>query len=710
MPASTSFNRPRPRALRAWIGALLLATLPTLAFTAPVELGFFVPSTDGNPFAREIWARVETPEEHVLDLPAYYDGGNRWAVRTRAAERGNYELLSASEFIDGVSTPLAIEAEGRGRVRVRDTDESGGYIGIDRRSGLRFVDGRGQLYTPWGGNLPWAASGQQPEDYYPAAFSDFRTVGFNWTRVWMCHWGRLNLDWVEPEHGEQPALGTLDLGVAQRLDQVINAAESAGLRLQLVLQHHGQYTTYNNSDWDENPWNGANEGGFLTDPTDFFTDAHARQLTRDKFRYIAARWGYSPSIMAWELFNEVMWTNARRGDAADNAAVAAWHDEMARHLRRYDVHGHLITTSDDDLHHAMWSAMDYYQPHLYASNMVLGLQALELSDREIDRPVFYGEMGDDNMAGLSSEQRATGFVHPILAWAGLFSRATAPAQMWYIETLRANDRWDEVASLSNFVTASGLLRHPLPHIEQPLVTGGDTTDMRLEPGHYWHRGPNPTIDVPADGTLPPRLIDFGRILTNAAQEHPFPSKVTLRYDAPAAATASLTVARVSNPGGALRITVDDETVVDQRFPAAATGRPAIADVSFPFRLGYGAHEIVIENPTGPDWIDLGDLNLGLPVPALTAVARRSPTRAVVWVHHRDNLLSPAADDELQPTAATVHVDDLPAGDWRISWWDPEAGRVSDEHTVRHPGGALALPTPAILRHAAAWLVRLPDEQ
>lgn len=59
-----------------------------------------------------------------------------------------------------------------------------------------------------------------------------------------------------------------------------------------------------------------------------------------------------------------MWTNSRRGDAADNAAVAAWHAEMARHLRRYDVHHHLVTTSDDDLTHEMWSTMDYYQPHL----------------------------------------------------------------------------------------------------------------------------------------------------------------------------------------------------------------------------------------------------------------------------------------------------------------------------------------------------------
>ncbi len=693
--------------LRFLVLAAALLGLSSLT-AAPVELRFQPPQTEGNPFAREIWARVETPDRQVLELPAFFLGRGQWAVRTRAADKGNYRLLDAVEFADGVSRPLTITPEDRGRVRVRDIDESGGPISIDRRSGLRFVNGFGLLYTPLGGNLPWAPTDQDPLTYYRQAFADFKNVGFNWTRIWMCHWGQLNLDWIAPRHGKQVPLGELSLEVADRLDRIIDSAEANGVRLQLVLQYHGQFTTYNNTNWDENPWNRAN-GGFLDDPKAFFTDPQARQLTRDKYRYIVARWGYSSAIMAWELFNEVMWTNARRGDAADNASVAAWHTEMARTLRRYDVHGHLVTTSDDDLSHALWSAMDYYQPHLYTANMILALQDLELPAGAVTRPVFYGEIGDDNMSGLSSAQRASGFVQPILAWAGLFGRATAPAQLWYVESIRENQRWPEIESFAAFVRASGILRHPLPDLERPLVVGGDQVPLQVQPGYAWHRGPNPTLTIPVDGTESPELLQYRRMLTSAVKNTPFPSRLTLQIESPAASNATLHLNRTSNLGGALRVTVDGATQIDQSWPAAASNRPAPADLSFPFRLGFGSHTIEIENPNGGDWIDLGALDLGLSVPALTAVALCSPDRIVLWLRHRENLLSPADDTELVPTAATVQLTAVPAGAWSVHWWDPVTGRESRSETITHRGGALHLPTPEVLRHAAAWLVRRESE-
>ncbi|MCF3652262.1 DUF5060 domain-containing protein [Synoicihabitans lomoniglobus] len=684
----------------------ILSTTALLSLSgAPVEFTFRVDATAENPFARDIWATVTTPADHVLRLPAFYVGDNQWSVRTRAALKGNYEFQNVSEQRGGLPTTLAAELKGRDRFRVRDIDTLGGPVRIDPRSGTQFIDGRGDYFQPLGGNLPWA-SGSAPASYYPAAFGDFATVGFNWTRVWMCHWGQLNLDWVEPANGPQPALGTLDLGVARRLDGIMEAAETHGVRIQLVLQHHGQYTTFNNTNWAENPWNSA-LGGFLDSPTDFFTNDQARELTRQKYRYIAARWGYSSAIMAWELFNEVMWTNARRGDAADNAAVAAWHEEMARVLRRYDVHGHLVTTSDDDLHHAMWTTMDYYQPHLYANDMVLGVQHHDLAAAAINRPVFYGEVGDDNMADLTSEQRTTGFIHPLLAWSGLFGETTQPAQIWYVETLRQQGRWAELQSLGRFVNASGLRRAPLPRVSYPTVLGDLDSSLKLTGGLYWHRGPAPELEVPTDGHIPASMVTFPRILTNAAERHPYPSRATFHVDYPAASVARLHLRGMSNRGGSLRITVDDRVAVDEPWPAAAEGRPTPTNQTFSFPVGYGRHTVVVENPVGADWIDLVDLDLGIPVPALTAVARHGADRVVLWVRHRDNLLSPASDNDLTPATGRIVIDDVPAGEWLVSWWDVAGSRSTHSSTVRHRGGQLTLATPPITRHAAAWLERVP---
>jgi len=691
--------------LRFLATLLLIVAAPLLA--APVQFNFRVEHEEAhNPFAREIWAEIETPNEQRLRVPAFYDGDDRWAVRTRAAERGNYRFLRAEEVTAAGLRPLRVNLVSDDRQRVRDADELGPPLRIDPRTARTFLDGNNQIYVPLGGNLPWADVGSDPIDFYRESLSLFRDTGLNWTRIWMSHWGQLNLDWVEPQNGETPPPGWLDLEVARRWDRLVRFAETAGVRFQMVLQHHGQYSTSVNSDWDVNPWNAAN-GGWLESPKAFFTDPEARRITRDKYRYIAARWGYSSSIMAWELFNEVHWTDSRQGDLADNAAVAAWHNEMARHLRRYDVSGHLITTSDDNLAHALWSSMDYYQPHLYASNMILGVQTLAHPPAVMDRPIFYGEVGDDNMVGLSGEQRANGAAHVPMAWAGLFGITTQPAQLWYIDTLRRNDRWSEMASLAEFARGSGLLSTTFESSSTPAVIGGDTVSWQVEPGYYWERGENPTITLSSDGRETTALMQFRRILVNAAADpaHPFPSRATFQFSSPAAANAQLKIARVSNQGSALRVTLNGEIIYDEVWGPATFDQPAPTNLTVPFRLGYGDHELIIENPLGPEWVDLAHLDLGVPVPALVATARHARDSSVLWVRHRQQLLSDLPNEELNATSATVVLEDYPAGNWLITWWDPIAGEPQDSTSFRHAGGSLALTTPDIIRHAAAWIRR-----
>ena len=78
-------------------------------------------------------------------------------------------------------------------------------------------------------------------------------------------------------------------------------------------------------------------------------------------------------MVAWELFNEVHWTDAfRKGREAD---VAHWHSEMAKYIRSIDVYGHLITTSTENLRSPIYEKMDFYQPHLYAANLIAGARS-----------------------------------------------------------------------------------------------------------------------------------------------------------------------------------------------------------------------------------------------------------------------------------------------------------------------------------------------
>ena len=74
--------------------------------------------------------------------------------------------------------------------------------------------------------------------------------------------------------------------------------------------------------------------------------------------------------MAWELFNEVQFTQAAQN--GQWSIVGAWHDEMALFIRAQDPYAHLITTSSE-VGQPIWNQMDYYQHHDYPSDYITAL-------------------------------------------------------------------------------------------------------------------------------------------------------------------------------------------------------------------------------------------------------------------------------------------------------------------------------------------------
>lgn len=69
--------------------------------------------------------------------------------------------------------------------------------------------------------------------------------------------------------------------------------------------------------------------------------------TRNKLRYVVARWGYSTNIAAWEFFNEIDNAVFTQQDSLliPHDAVTLWHGEMSRYLKDIGPYQHLVTTS-----------------------------------------------------------------------------------------------------------------------------------------------------------------------------------------------------------------------------------------------------------------------------------------------------------------------------------------------------------------------------
>ena len=121
---------------RSALLSVLIFSLPGLSSvsSAPVEFAFQVDhDPEDNPFSRDIWAELVSPSGRAIRLPAF---------------------VAAEELINRAAIPLNISLRGKDRLRVKDADGMGAAIAIDPRTNRTFVDGFGQPYVPFGGNLP----------------------------------------------------------------------------------------------------------------------------------------------------------------------------------------------------------------------------------------------------------------------------------------------------------------------------------------------------------------------------------------------------------------------------------------------------------------------------------------------------------------------------------------------------------------------------
>jgi hypothetical protein len=97
-----------------------------------------------------------------------------------------------------------------------------------------------------------------------------------------------------------------------------------------------------NDKWPQYSYNIIN-GGPCETPADFFTHPEARERYKNRLRYLVARFGCSPSIAAWEFFNEI--DNTAFPENIPHDVITDWHREMSDYLKAIDPYGRVVTTS-----------------------------------------------------------------------------------------------------------------------------------------------------------------------------------------------------------------------------------------------------------------------------------------------------------------------------------------------------------------------------
>jgi hypothetical protein len=364
------------------------------------------------------------------------------------------------------------------------TDHSG-YVRVSQRDSRYFETSEGESFCVIGLNLclppsyPLSAGSEfQTSDQrgtlglldYHRWFREFSGNGGNFIRLW------LSTPYFEPE---TEAAGELSLEKFARLDGLVELARRYGIRLKFCLEHFRTIGPIQIG-WSEKALKHPVDGVSPASMDEWFTDEKWQALWWKKINAYVARYGGDPTVMAWELWNEI---NAC--SVSDWGILRDWTANTAKQLQSL-VPQQLVVNSLGSFDRSKWKSvyddfhMDelaFQQVHRYLDHGAelevcydafrLGIDAIQMSRRP-DKPVLLAETGavNDDHTGPFAWYRADhrGLIFHDTVYPSIFAGAAGIGQIWH---------WDEYVDKKNL--------WPMFQPIHSLMAGIDLPAEKFEP-------------------------------------------------------------------------------------------------------------------------------------------------------------------------------------------------------------------------------------
>lgn len=369
------------------------------------EFYVFLKASWSNPYAFNEIALdmiLISPSGKQLSLPCFYESGNSgnesvWKARFAPREAGVYsyqfKLMENGKMVS--STP-----ENECRVK---SSKGKGFLNQHDSWTLRYDNG--EFFRGIGENICWESRDEDDSKYFEALHEDKRfnydymlkklaANGGNFFRTWMIYWN-LPVDWqtVSNNSRYRNTTATFNESGMKRLDWLVTLCDSLGIHMMLALESH---VGFMGDGWKMSRYNIAN-GGYASKPVEFFTLPEAKLQYKNKLRLMIARYGYSPSIGAWEFFNEIdnAMYQGKPEDRIPDQVITAWHEEMSIFLKSTDPYKHLVTTS---VSHRDVQGMndleniDFNQKHMYKNTAAIP-ETIHSYTQQNNKPYVIGEYG-----------------------------------------------------------------------------------------------------------------------------------------------------------------------------------------------------------------------------------------------------------------------------------------------------------------------------
>jgi hypothetical protein len=339
------------------------------------EISFQLGAQYANPFDPDeisVDGYFTSPSSKTLLQPGFYyqnftvrmaggtetysqEGNPLWKIRFSPVEVGTYQYFIRITDKNGTSDSAA------GSFTVAASNEKG-FLHVSQKNKRYFEFENGAPFIGIGLNVAWWQAESKRISFYSTFLNQMSENRANLARIWMTNSGK-NQDWILSIQDQ--GLGKdYNLEEAWAFDQILNQAQEKDVYFLLTLDDVNQYT-YN---WNDNVYNHA-LGGPCPYRSCIFSDSQAMKFQKRIFRYIIARWGYSTSVLSWELFNEIdelQWSDLIHWDWG---SVISWHQEMAQYIHMIDSHRHMVNTSTGSFktHPDLYGLpeMDFAQIHFY---------------------------------------------------------------------------------------------------------------------------------------------------------------------------------------------------------------------------------------------------------------------------------------------------------------------------------------------------------
>lgn len=572
---------------------------------------------------------------------------------------------------------------------------SAGFVRRNTTNYLSFDTG--SPYIPVGQNVCWQNSNAYLD--YKKWLGAMGGAKANFMRLWLASWG-VGIEWRNGNGYE--GLKRYHQNNSWYIDWILEECARQGIYMMFCINHHGQVSSTVNPNWSDNPYNAVN-GGPCAQTWNFFDQDAAKNLHKNRLRYIVARWGFSTNIMSWELFNEVSFTD-QFSNASVRNAVRTWHHEMGQYLKKLDARKHLVTTSyggEEDPELWRLPSMDFTQNHLYAEvdNIEKAVSGKGLDNlATFGKPHYGGEFGISvGGEGLSNIDPNGIHIHNTM-WASAFSGAMGAAATWWWDNYVApRNLYPLFTPLTDFLAKIPLLQGNFKPANA-RTTGGGGGELSLAPISDWGQATDNKITVDETGNMTPANARVGRFLYGSQWNTQLRNPPTFEVFFPTAGKFKVLTGSGKGQTPSIAIYLDDKLIKDN--PNAAI------NTTFSIEVPAGLHRIKVDN-LGTDWINIGAYQIeGVAVAPHNVYAVQAANRdmAAGWIHNAQYNWRYVRDQGTPPSIinGAVTLNNMLPGSYKVSFYDCTSGALTTslKGLTVNPDGKLNFGVPDFLWNLA----------